>query len=218
MEKTKLQKLIYHKLVMSPNNESETAIVDSVIGEVMKDISKKYPWSFLAKKKTSLSLTSGDYQIDLPRGLSHVISIALLDSDNLVYPVHSIKPTEFDRDNIPDLDDTDRPYMGWVYWDDNGNPCYEFRPKSDGSYTVQLRYRKMLGFGDVEAVPNGLVVFWGVMAVMATHEEVASYHTLYERGIQQMWIDDVPDLSEESNQKIDPATETFNDFMGTISS
>jgi len=216
MEKTKLQKLIYYKLNISPNQESETDIVASVIGEIMKDVSKRYPWSFLAKKSTSLSLTSGDYQIDLPRDLSHLISVALLDSDNIVYPVHSTKPTEFDRDGTPDLDDTDRPYKCWIYWDDDRNPCLEFRPKSDGSYTIQLRYRQTLGFDDVEAIPNGLIIFWGVMAVLATHEELGSYHTLYERGIQEMWIDDVPDLGEETNQQVDEATKTFNEFMGNL--
>jgi len=216
MEKTKLQKLIYYKLNISPNQESETDIVASVIGEIMKEISKRYPWSFLAKKNTGLTLTSGQYQKDLPRDLAHVISVALIDSDNLVYPVHTIKPTEFDRDGIPDLDDTDRPYKGWVYWDDDRNPCYEFRPKSDGSYTVQLRYRQTLGFDDVEAIPNGLVIFRGVMAELAPPDQMNAYEGRYERGIQQMWIDDVPDLGEETNQQVDEATKTFNEFMGNL--
>lgn len=211
MGATQLENLLYHKLGISPSETAETNIIKSVIGEVVQDITRRFPWSFLEMKNTSKTLNAGDYQKALPPDFLHLISACLISADNVTYRLHPKKPAEFDAMQT-DLDDTNRPYLRWVYYDDAGDPHIEVRPKSDVTYTLQVRYKKNLT-SSYTVIPNLLVIFYGVMAIMAPADQMGYYKRLYESGLLEMWASDRPDLEDEPVWKINRQTEEFNIYM-----
>lgn len=215
MNKAGLQNLIYHKAKISPSATTETDIVDTVIAEVLLVFCKERPWTFLKKKSTSITLSAGDYQKELPDDFLHLVSVEVVDSDNVVYPSYSTKPKSFGEDN-PDLDDTGRPKKHWHYRDSNRKSHLEMRPKSDGSYTLHIWYLEKLNVDDINVIPNALVLFWGCMAVLGSPDEMRMYKNLYNEGIFEMWASDNPDLENQPEQEMDPQTETFNEYMATI--
>jgi len=211
-----LKNLIYHKAKISSAETSEVNIVTSVIAEVINDVCKRYFWSFLEEKDdSSITLSAGEYQKELPSDFLHLKGVVLKDADNITYPVFSEKELEVYRGK-PDLDDTGRPYLRWVYWDSANKYYLQFHPKSDGSYTVLLRYLQKLNEDEIGRIPNGLVIFFGCMRVLASPDEMAKYDTMYENGILRMWDSDDSDLEAEPELGLDEAIKQFNQYMAGI--
>ena len=218
MDATALNNLIRYKIPESASEEDITNIIESVRNDVVADICKRRPWSFLERKSTGVTLSSGDYQKALPQDFIRMIGVRIYGtSDNVVKPIPSWKPMEYEEAE-PDLDDTDKPWRYWIYYDtDTAEYKIELRPKSDGNYTLLLRYQVSLNGSEVNRLPNGLVAFYGIMAVMAKPDEMKYYKTLYEAGIHEMWANDMPDLGDESVFKVDKAVEIYNRYMDSIS-
>jgi hypothetical protein len=216
MNKTALDRLVRHKLKVSSASDTEQDIIDSVRADVLKDVCLRHPWAFLKRTHETITLSAGDYQKALPQNFLRMLSVSLKDADNVVYPVHSTKLTDFEEDN-PDLDDADtRPYMYRVYLDENDKPWIELRPKANGSYTLLLRYIKALREDDINEIPNGMVLFFGIMAALAREADQPMYKGLYESGIAEMWHNDTLDFGDEPVFEIDPAIETYNIYCHSI--
>jgi len=211
-----LKALIYHRAGISPNKTTETNIVASVITEVILDFCKRFPWSFLEEQNDDgITLSVGDYQKALPSDFLHLVRVRLKDSDNIIHKVFSEE--EFKAyERSTDLDDTSRPYLRWVYYDSSRDPYLQFHPKSDGSYTVLLRYLQKLGADDIARIPNGLVIFFGCMEILAAPEEMAIYGKRYEDKIIQMWMSDNIDLEAETERELDPAILNYNRFTAGL--
>jgi hypothetical protein len=214
MDLTSLKNLIYHKAKIDSAITADVNMVISVIDAVVSDFSRRYPWSFLKKRDATKSLASGEYQLELPTDFVSLISTELVDSGNIVYPVHSFKERAYAEGN-PDLTETGRPYLAWIYYS-SGKWYLEFRPKSDGAYTVRLSYKATLSSDDLTFVPNGLVIFWGCMSAFAPPDEMALYKKMYENGILSMWGSDRVDMGEEPQLYPDEAVTAFNKYMESI--
>lgn len=213
-----LKALIYHKAGISSSETAEVNMVASVITEVILDFSKRFPWSFLEEQDDStISLSAGDYQKALPADFLHLVSVTLKDTDNITYPVFSKQELAVYKGS-PDLDDTSRPYLRWPYRDSSNNPYLQFHPKSDGSYTVLLRYLQKLASAGIARIPNGLVICSGCMATLAsTKEERKGYKDDFEDGIVRMWMSDNIDLEAEPEQELDRAILNYNKFTAGLS-
>lgn len=219
MDTNNLDQLVAWKVGMSLDNADQAKKIEVVRAAILEDISERYPWSFLERKTETISLSSGDREKTLPKDFQRLISVALIDSDNVVYPIHPAQPSEVEEEN-PDLDDTDRPYRRWLEWDSvTQRPQVVLDPKCDASYTLRLRYQKKLMPNQVLLVPNGLIAFWGMVVVLTKVEKsdvIKKYSDLYEFGIQRMWASDMPDLNYAGDQKVALSIERFNQDMDGI--
>lgn len=211
-----LKNLIYYKAKISPVKTTEVNIVDSVIAGVIDDFCRRFPWTFLGVvDDDSISLSAGDYQKALPRDFLHLRAVRLKDSDNVIYKVFSEEEFKaYERSS--DLDDTGRPYLRWVYQDSERKFYLQFHPKSNAAFTVLLRYLQKLKPDEVGRIPNGLVIFFGCMQILAPPKEMGTYRTLYENGILQEWVSDRPDREEELQWGLDPVTKAYNEFTAGL--
>jgi len=210
----RLDKLVAWKAGLSLNNKIQKDVITSVRPEVLLDISKRYPWSFLERKSELITLSAGDTLKELPPDFLRIIGVALIDSDDVVYPVHSEKSSTWEEGQ-PDQTNTDRPYLYWLEWNTaTGKPWIVLKPKSDGSYTLRVRYQKKLMKDQVALIPDGLVPFYGIMLILEKNvEQMTIYKNLYEGGINKMWASDMPDLNDAPDLKPDRAIENFNIYM-----
>jgi len=212
----RLDKLVAWKAAKSLDNTEDKDIIECVRAEILLDISKRYPWSFLERKSESISISAGDTEKNLPYDFVRIIGVALIDSDNVVYPVHSEKPATYEEEQ-PDEDDTDRPHLCWIEWDaTTGKPKIVLKSKSDGSYTLRLRYQKKILEDQVSLIPDGLAAFYGMMMIVGAEDQMVTYKNMYEAAIGQMWASDMPDLNDMSDLKPDKALEIFNQYMGGL--
>lgn len=217
MNTDRLDKLVAWKAGLSLTNKVQKDIITSVRPEVLLDISKRYPWSFLERKSESISLSADDTEKKLPPDFLRIIGVALIDSDDVVYPVHSQKSSTWEEGQ-PDQTHTDRPYLYWLEWHTTtGRPQIVLKPKSDGSYTLRIRFQKKLLADQVSLIPDGLVPFYGMMLILEKNvEQITIYKNLYEGGISKMWKSDMPDLNDAPDLKPDRAIENFNQYMGEL--
>ena len=214
MNTDRLDKLVAWKAGLSLTTKRDKDIITSVRPEVLLDISKRYPWSFLERKSESISLSAGDTLKKLPPDFLRVIGVALIDSGDVVYPVHSQKSATWEEGR-PDQTHTDRPYLYWIEWNvTTRKPGIVLKPKSDGSYTLRIRYQKKILADQVSLIPDGLVPFYGMMLILEKSvEQITIYKNLYETGIEKMWASDMPDLNDTPDLKPDRAIENFNIYM-----
>jgi hypothetical protein len=218
LDTTSLDKLVAWKASLDISDDDTADRIQSVRTEILLDISKRYPWSFLERKSESITLSSGDYHKELPPDFLRIIGVGIFSTtDNVVYPVHSERAGNWEEGN-PDEDDTDQPYFYWLEWHSiTGKPWIALRPKSDSSLTLRIRYQKKLLADQVPFIPNGLVPFFGMMSVLISDaDKMNLYKSLYEAGIEQMWISDMPDLNDAPDLKPDRAIEIFNEYMDSL--
>lgn len=217
MNTDRLDKLVAWKASLSLTNKVQKDIITSVRPEVLLDISKRYPWSFLERKSEDITLSAGDTEKELPPDFVRIIGVALIDSSSVVHKVHSAKSLTWEEGQ-PDQTHTDIPYRYWLEWNTTtGKPWIVLKPKSDGSYTLRVRYQKKLLADQVSLIPDGLVPFYGMMLILEKNvEQITLYKNLYEGGIVKMWASDMPDLNDAPDLKPDKAIEIFNIYMGGL--
>lgn len=215
MNLASLKNLIYHKANVSPDDDDQVAIVATVIAEVLDDVSRRFPWSFLKKQSTSITFSAGDYQKELPADFLQLIHFELKDSGNKLHPVHSVNQRIFGEE-LPNLGATGGPYRFWYYYDGSRKPYIECRPKLDGDYTANIWYKEKLSTSSMSVIPNGLVVAYGCLAMLAPTDEMDAYDGRFERGILKMWANDMPDLSAEIRMGVDQRIEAYNRFTAGI--
>lgn len=217
MNTTNLDKIVAHKAGLDVDgNVEDAAIIAIARAETLADISQRYPYSFLERKSTSITLAAGDVEKALPEDFVRKLSLAIYASDNVVHPVYTEKPSTHDEAE-PDEDETDRPFTNWIEWNSTtGKPWIRFGQKSDGVYTVRLRYQKKLAADQVAILPNGLAAIYGMMILLCKPDETAAYANLYEAAIAKMWASDMPDLNDAPDFKADRAIERFNQDMHNL--
>lgn len=217
MNTDRLDKLVAWKTGLSLTNKTQKNIVTSVRPEVLLDISKRYPWSFLERKSEDITLSANDTEKELPFDFLRIIGVALKDSNNVITPVHSTKSLTWEAET-PDEDDTDTPYRYWLEWNaTTGRPLIVLKPKSDSVYTLRVRYQKKILADQVSLIPDGLVPFYGIMSILEKNvEQITIYKDLYESGINKMWTSDMPDLNDAPDLKPDRSIEIFNIYMDVI--
>lgn len=214
MNTDRLDKLVAWKAGLSLTTKRNKDIITSVRPEVLLDISKRYPWSFLERKSELITLSADDTIKELPPDFLRIIGVALIDSDDVVHPVYSAKPLTWEEEH-PDQTHTDSPYRYWLEWNTTtGRPWIVLKPKSDGSYTLRIRYQKKILADQVSLIPDGLVPFYGMMLILEKNvEQITIYKNLYEGGIKKMWASDMPDLNDTPDLKPGRAIENFNIYM-----
>lgn len=210
MNTNALDKIVAHKASLALTNKKNKDIIAIARGVIVPDIGGRYPWSFLERKSTSITLVAGDVEKVLPSDFLRKISLVIYASDNIILPVHTEKPSSHDEEG-PDEDSTDRPFTNWIEWNSTtGKPWIRFGQKSDGAYTLRLRYQKKLSAKQVALLPNGLSAIHGMMMLLCKPDQLVTYKNLYEAAIAEMWASDMPDLNDAPDLKPARAIERFN--------
>lgn len=212
-----IEKIARHKLQVSSASTLDVDIIEETRKAVVDDICGRHPWTFLRRGTQSDTLAADDSSKDLPGNFLSMREVVVYASDNVIFPVHSRREIQYDEAN-PDTDDTGRPYLYWVEMDTStGKPVVQFRPKSDGVYTLRSRFYQKLEENETDLIPNGLVVVHGIVATLNTGTQQVQDKQLYEAGISEMWSNDALDLNDEPVFQDDPVTTSFNRYIDSIS-
>lgn len=217
MTKEIIEKIARHKLQVSSASTVDVDIIEETRKAVVDDICGRHPWTFLRRGTQSDTLAADDSSKNLPGNFLFMREVVVYASDNVIYKVRSRREAQYDEDN-PDTDDTDRPYVYWVEMhEDTGKPVIQFRPKSNGVWTLRSKFYQKLEENETDLIPNGLVVVHGIVATLNTGTQQVQDKQLYEAGISEMWSNDALDLNDEPVFEDDPVTTSFNRYIDSIS-
>lgn len=212
-----IDKIVRHKLQVSSADTLGGDIIEETRKAVVNDICGRQPWTFLRRGTQSDTLAADDSSKNLPGNFLSMREVVIIDSDNIIYPVHSKREIQYDQDN-PDTDTTGKPFRYWVEMhEDTGKPVLQFRPKSNGVYTLRSKFYQKLEENETDLIPNGLVVVNGVLAALNTGDQQVQDEKLYEASISKMWSNDALDLNDEPVLQDDPVTTSFNRYIDSIS-
>ena len=217
MNNPTIEKIVRHKLQVSSASPVDVDIIEETRKAVVDDICGRHPWTFLRRGTQSDTLAASNSSKNLSGNFLSMREVVVYASDNVIYPVHSKREIQYDQDN-PDTDSTGRPFLYWVEKDeDTGKPVLQFRPKSDGVYTLRSKFYQKLEENETNLIPNGLVVVHGIVATLNTGTQQVQDKQLYEAGISEMWSNDALDLNDEPVFEDDPGTTSFNRYIDSIS-
>lgn len=212
-----IDKIVRHKLQVSSASPVDVDVIEETRKAVVDDICGRHPWTFLRRGTQTDTLAADDSSKDLSSNFLFMREVVVYASDNVIYPVHSKREIQYDQAN-PDTDSTGRPFLYWVEMhEDTGKPVLQFRPKSDGVYTLRSKFYQKLAENETDLIPNGLVVVNGIVAALNTGKQQITDKELYEAGIFEMWSNDALDLNDEPVFEDDPVTTSFNLYIDSIS-
>lgn len=212
-----IDKIARWKLQISSATTLETNIIEETRKAVVDDICGRHPWTFLRRGTQTDTLAADDSSKNLSGNFLSMREVVVYKSDNVIRKVHSRREIQYDE-GTPDMDSTGRPFLYWVEMhEDTGKPVIQFRPKSDGVYTLRSKFYQKLEENETDLIPNGLVVVNGILATLRDGEQQGRDKNLYEAGISEMWSNDALDLNDEPVFEDDPVTTSFNRHIDSIS-
>jgi len=129
--------------VIKAHAESEVALW-------LKDIVRKYDFTFMRKEADTVTLAVGDNSFDLEDDYRKMISIVFIDPDGKRHDIEVVDRSKFDQ--ITDLTTEGLPYMGCAFGSE-----FRFYFSADKVYTVEYVYYSL--YTDAEVANNVEVDF-----------------------------------------------------------
>lgn len=217
MNNPTIEKIVRRKLQVSSAAPLETDIIEAVRIAVVDKICRRYPWPFLRRGTQTDTLAADNSSKNLSGNFLSMREVVIYASDNVIHKVRSRRETQYDEGN-PDTDDTDRPYLYWVEMhEDTGKPVVQFRPKSDGVYTLRSKFYQKLAENETDLIPNGMVVVRGIVAELLEGDDGGKADDRFENSLVRMWSNNTLDLNDEPVFEDDPVTTNFNRYIDSIS-